>query len=533
MTTTATTATTTTSAASPEQDSRLKLLNSLLTTPHRKLEQVWPVHQEIAAADPRFYVQLAAWYSRHGDVRDHQEMFVVSLVLSEEPGHRDVGLALLRDLPPYQLARVIDFIHGRKVTRKVRPPAPEAPAKRRRRAPSDRAPPGTPREQTVSFGLFRNVPRSVKTEVQRYLREREADPEWFDSTALVARKAIKRLYAVLHIKPSERAQRVLFDEEPPPDSRIAALRALRKATDPAAQARAIVEHNIPYRVAATVVSQMTPTVLLALVAQMSPQELINSLGALKRRGAFDNPEVKALIDEKLEQATTAGRVSALKTGTAADAAGVDAVTRQKLERVADAQVKARGRIRRATALLIDKSGSMEQAIEVGKRIGALVSAVMDAPLFVYAFDTAAYPVSVPADGGADLAGWERALAGIKAGGGTSIGAAVEVMRRRGQAVEQFVLVTDEGENTGPHFVPTLQRYAQEVSARPDVLIVRVGAAARGIETQCRNAGIVCDVFEFRGDYYSLPNLVPLLARPGRLELLMEILEHPLPNRRAA
>jgi hypothetical protein len=266
---------------------------------------------------------------------------------------------------------------------------------------------------------------------------------------------------------------------------------------------------------------------------MSPQELINSLGALKRRGAFDSPEVKALIDEKLEQATTARRVSALKTDTAADAAGVDVVTRQKLERVADAQVKARGRIRRATALLIDKSGSMEQAIEVGKRIGALVSAVMDAPLFVYAFDTAAYPVAVPADGAADLAGWERALAGIKAGGGTSIGAAVEVMRRRGQAVEQFVLVTDEGENTGPHFVPTLQHYAQEVSARPDVLIVRVGAAARGIETQCRNAGIVCDVFEFRGDYYSLPNLVPLLARPGRLELLMEILEHPLPNRRAA
>ncbi len=134
------------------------------------------MHQEIAAADPRFYVQLAAWYSRHGDVRDHQEMFVVSLVLSEEPGHRDVGLALLRDLPPYQLARVIDFIHGRKVTRKVRPPASEAPAKRRRRSPSDKAPPGTPREQTVSFGLFRNVPRSVKTEVQRYLREREADP---------------------------------------------------------------------------------------------------------------------------------------------------------------------------------------------------------------------------------------------------------------------------------------------------------------------------------------------------------------------
>ena len=35
------------------------------------------------------------------------------------------------------------------------------------------------------------------------------------------------------------------------------------------------------------------------------------------------------------------------------------------------------------------------------------------------------------------------------------------------------------------------------------------------------------------DYYSLPNLVPLLARPSRLDLLMEIMEYPLPKRLAA
>jgi hypothetical protein len=40
---------------------------------------------------------------------------------------------------------------------------------------------------------------------------------------------------------------------------------------------------------------------------------------------------------------------------------------RQLEAVADAQVKARGRISRPTALLVDKSGSMELAIELGKR----------------------------------------------------------------------------------------------------------------------------------------------------------------------
>ena len=57
------------------------------------------------------------------------------------------------------------------------------------------------------------------------------------------------------------------------------------------------------------------------------------------------------------------------------AADLSAEVRQQLEEVADAQVMARGRIERPTALLIDKSGSMETAIEVGKRIGALIGAI--------------------------------------------------------------------------------------------------------------------------------------------------------------
>src|SRR5437588_721764 len=133
--------------ANREQDLRLELLNSLLTTPHRELAKIRPVHQEMVTKDPRFYVRLSAWYADHGDVR-----------------------------------------------------------------------------------------------------EREADPDWFDGSVLVARKAIKRLYALLHVKPSERAQQILFDENPPADSRLAALKILARAKTPVEQAEAIIEHRIPYRV---------------------------------------------------------------------------------------------------------------------------------------------------------------------------------------------------------------------------------------------------------------------------------------------
>ena len=122
-----------------------------------------------------------------------------------------VGLALLRQLPPYEVVRVVDFINGCKKPRKVRA---AAAASKGRKAKAAEAP---AEAQTVveEYGLFKNPPRALRTEVTRYLREREADPAWFDSTVLVARKAVKRLYALLHVAPGERAQKILFEDAPP------------------------------------------------------------------------------------------------------------------------------------------------------------------------------------------------------------------------------------------------------------------------------------------------------------------------------
>jgi hypothetical protein len=408
---------------------------------------------------------------------------------------------------------------------------------------------------TEKRGLYRNVPRSMKTEITRYLREREANPAWFDSSVLQARRATKRLYASLRIAPSERAQAILFDDMPPRDSRLYALKLIAQAQTPAEQARAIVENRIPYRVAASVIKQMTPTVLVALIDSMSPQEVINNMGSLKRHGAFDNPEVKALVEAKLEQAQTDGRVSAYKAKVAADAAGVSADVAAKLDAVTEKQVRAKGTIKRSTALLIDKSGSMEQAIEIGMRIGAMIAGICEAELYTYAFDSMAYPIEVPAkpgivdrarrvrspetpvepaeDRAPSLADWERALMGIKAGGTTSCGVAVDMMRSQGHVVEQIIMVTDEGENQHPRFVVALKRYREQLQADPHVVFVKTQGAANGLERECRQEQIAFDAYQFEGDYYALPNLLPLLTRPSKLDMLMDVMAYPLPERKAA
>lgn len=470
-----------------ERDLRLEMLNSLLVTPHRKLEQVAEIHNTIIDLDPIFYGHLAVWYHQSGDVRDHKEVFVGNLLASKLTEHRDAGYMMLQDFPPYEVARIVDFMKQHK----------------------------------------NKMPRSARTAVRRYLKEREKTPQRFDRAALRGRKAMKHLYATLHIKPNARADAVLFKDAPPTDSLAYALKQLAKAETTVEQAQLIVEYKIPYAIAIGAVKQVTPTVLVALIHAMTPQEVINNLKSLKARGAMDHPEVKTLIDEKLVAAGTDKRVSALKGKVAVEAANLDAETAAKVEKAMDAQIGSKGAIKKPTALLVDKSGSMHQAIEIGKRLAATVSGITTADLFVYAFDTMPYPIQAK---GANLSDWEKAFQHIRAAGGTSIGCAVEAMRLRKQLVEQFILVTDEGDNSAPYFGTAYAAYCKDLNVQPSVVIVKVGYASDFVERQLQPHQVQVDTFAFSGDYYSLPNLIPLLSRPSRLELLMEILETPLPVR---
>ncbi len=493
-----------------ERDLRLGVLNTLLTTPHRDLTHLHPLHQELCQADPLFYVHLAAWYARRGEVRDHKEMFIITLCLSACEGHREVGLALLRALPPYQVVRVVDFIKGRII---------KVPARKGEQSASE------PRRE----GLFRNLPRSLRTEVERYLREREAEPRKLDGAILHARKAIKRLYALLHIRPSARAQAILFDEEPPADSSLHALRLMARCTTPEEQAKAIVAHRIPYRVAATIVKAMTPEVVRALIEVMSPQELINNLGSLKERGALDDPAVQQAVQGKLEAAKKDERVAAFKTRVAVEAAGLSGQLAEQLEEVTEARIKARGQITRPTALLIDKSGSMYEAIDVGRQIGAMISSLCRETLWTYVFDEKATPVQVPEP---SLAGWENALSEVYPGGATSCGCGLEMLARAGQRVEQIILVTDENENVAPFFQEAFTAYEEKMRTRPDVIVVKVGQCSDKLEKTCQALGFQASAFDFKGDYYALTNLIPLLTQPSLQDLLIEIMEQPLPARKA-
>ncbi len=65
------------------------------------------------------------------------------------------------------------------------------------------------------------------------------------------------------------------------------------------------------------------------------------------------------------------------------------------------------------------------------------------------------------------------------------------------------------------------------------MFVKTQRAVSVLEMECQQARIDYDVYQFTGDYYALPNLLPLLSRPTKLDLLLEIMAYPLPVRKTA
>jgi hypothetical protein len=166
-------------------------------------------------------------------------------------------------------------------------------------------------------------------------------------------------------------------------------------------------------------------------------------------------------------------------------------------------------------------------------MASMVSAIMDADLHVYAFDTMPYPITCQ---DTDIASWEKALRGINAGGSTSCGCAIVALQRNRQRVEQIIMITDEGENTSPPFLRSLQDYSTAMNVQPSIFMLRCGERRYRhtiLTERATRAGFDVTAYDFDGDYYSLPNLIPMLCQPSKLELLMEIMEYPLPTRKAS
>ena len=506
-----------------EQDVRLRMLNSFLSCPHRDTEKIKKIHADLQQKDPLFYSHLASWYRKNGELRDHNEVFSAMLITDSYLENREVGLGLFRDSALFMKKKILGFLKGKTV--KLRQKTGKKITVKGKKKPIDEV-----KIEEKKVGLFKNPPTAFKKEVETFLKHIEKDNDKFDSIALANFNDMKSLYASLHIKPSKRSNDILFKEKFPKSSKLNIFKEIQQAKTPEEQATLIVKNKIPYTVAVGLIEKMSPSIMVALINSMTPQQLINNIASLEERGAMENEGTKKLIDDKLKRAETSKNVTALKSKQANKTGRIksEALSAQ-LDKIADTQIKRKGVINVPTAILIDRSGSMNVAIESGKHCAAMVSGASEADVYVVVFDS--MPMEIISKE-KTLTGWENAFRPVRPGGRTSIGCGVELLRNNKYYVEQIVVITDGGENADPMFSKVYERYSEELKVRPSVVMIKVPGDSDVFSENLKKAGIEFDEYSPDGDdYYGLPGLIPLLSRKSKLDLLMEIMATPLVTRR--
>lgn len=478
--------------------SKNTMVNELIRIGHKDLKIYADIGLVSVREEPELFAHVISWNSKNGSVRDSKVALpIIALRGKTDDELFENAVANLCLLDPRNLLRACYF----------------------NKELSQVSPGGS---------------KMLKNGIYMYLDVREKSRRWWDGVAVQHRESLKSLYALNHIKPNDRAQKVLFERDYPKGSVFEQIRNLKSMSAEEA-AGTILNHNIPFLVAVGAIGGIKnkPDILLALMERMSGSELINNTAMLKKYGVFESPSLKATYDKAIEKAKKDKRVSTLKAGKAAQVVG-DKKVAEKLIDVQEQKIDS-SRIEGDWLVLGDRSGSMQTSIAVAKNVAALLARSVKGSVHLVFFNTIPIYINVS---GKTLPEIEADTKRITATGGTSVGCGLEYIAQKGIVVDGIAICSDGGDNTRPFFKETYERYSERFGVEPTVYMYHVPGETNYIcgeeilpytttyTDRCMKDKV--ELFELgrNVDYYSLPNLVKTM-RANKYSLLDDIMETPL------
>ena len=480
-----------------------RIVAELSRSSHGALKDYVPIGKQAVQQEGEFTAHLIAWDKKNGQIRDSKVALpVIGLAFENDAELLDNAFAHLALLGPRELLRAFHF------AREIRP--------------------------TGKMVKLREL-------VGSYLHEKETDKGW-DHLAIQHRKTLRELYALGHVRPETKAERVravLFGEDekgnkvPLPKGSVFEVVANLKNMSPTEAAGSIMKYRIPFLIAmgALGAKAKEPDLVLALIGAMSATELTTNVKMLEKLGLKENPALRGAFDAALAKAATSKKAT-LKTTAAIEAENPDGTsvlsesTKEKLRGLQAKQIAAAGGPEGDWVILADKSGSMHHAIETAVHVAGSLTQFVKGKVGLIFFDTSPMAVDVT---GLSLDQIKKATKHFTANGGTSIGCGLNRMLVEKLAVDGIVIVSDGGDNTAPLFADVYPKYAKFCDKDVPVYFYQLSGEVDKLSPHMQRAGLEMTTFDLRGsklDYYSIPNTVKTL-RSNQYSLVDEIMQTPL------
>jgi len=478
---------------------RNAVYNQMIRVPHREYAEMVGVFSKAMHEDPLFVSRACVHLATGGtEIRDQADAAIIALIQTPNEinyGFREAGRCLLlgsnvyktepdglQGLPPFRIFRVLQFISKSK----------------------------TP------------VHRQVKGVLADYIEHLQNNEDLFDRVAVQSRKDIKWAYRMSHIKPSARAQAILFDSKPPKDSVFYAIQQIAKETDIVKKALAIAEDKrIPYRIASSIVGKLTPETAIALISTMTPTEALNSQSWVKESGVLNIPEVRELFEKKVAGATKSIASASHRKSAQVEDAGLQAAVAKAKQKSVDKSKK----IEDDLLIAVDRSGSMQSAIEAAKEFGMRIAPVCEKAPMVVVFNNDATELKI--DDVTSIKAWETAFAPVRAGGQTSMESALRLAKRRGFEPTTVVFIGDGGENAG-----SVREWMRKEAADFRTVFIKVSSSAYADPFSRSMQDTAFEMFEMGRDidYYVFDQVTSFLQTGAYQSLSEKIMDIELPRR---
>ena len=470
-----------------------KLIQQVLKMPHGNLYNYIESYS-IAKQDKDLFAHFTVWNNEKSVVRDSKIAFPVLALRTfnkSDTKYAENAIANLMTLNPRDLYKA--YLFSKELTLQ---------------------------NNRISGGWRKLLQNSI----QKYLEIRENNNGWWDNTVVRNRKAMLGLYAISHKKPTDRVQKILFEKQYPNDSVFEAIKNLKNLPELEAGSL-ILKHKIPMPLVATSGLKIkdNQNLLLAMVENMTGNEILNNSNMLKQLGAFNFPAVKASYDNAINKAKDDKRVNVFKASKAVEK--VDKNIGNKLISIQKSKEKELKKIQANVLILADASGSMQHIIELSKKIAGAVSANVVGNNYLIFFNSSPRLFKVTDKSYDEICSITK---NVVAQGQTSVGCGLSYINDCGYDIDIIIIVSDGGENSYPSFVTAYKKYVSKKEQEPVVYFFRVGVDRDTLSESCASSNIQIEKFEVGSsfDYYALPNILNTIETK-RYALINEILDTPL------
>jgi len=478
-----------------EQDVRVSAINSIMTTPHRTIEPLIPIHNDAINGDPLFYVKMAIWYQKNGSVRDHSKVFASRILTCEYPEFRPVGEKLLGMMSVRDTADSIFSIANKFYKGKT-------------------------------GGKYRRIRKTVGNIVKRM---EKISVETDGVQMLRNAKILHSLIAHFRVPITDTTSASLkFSKHPEDTQKLKAFEALDIISKGGESEKKICTLIDKYRLPPTqvmgAIKELTPAIAASMLKGMSQAETVIFMKMFEKKGLTKNPEFTKLIQRKLTSGPKNKTSSSLRSIKAAQSLS-QGDGAKVMAAVTDDFVASLKRIKKKVLLAIDKSGSMQEAITVGKEVATILAATIDNPtenLGVVVFDKIAAKVDVAGD--TTYTGFENKFRYIKANGTTSLGSVIDYIDKSGFIPDVVVFITDGDECATPVLNTALSKSNNVFNLK--LINCKVGKKTYNLNVKkdvIDAKSLDIEDIEYKGDYYSLPNLVNIISSGGIMDTVEEIM----------